>query len=224
MDLDGLPRLWRRSPPLFVAQFESVVKGSRPLGLLGSPGKNARCNHSEEARPRRGAIFVRAGGIWRKWRAMEIHWSPTPGQILGGVEGKHKFIIIRSYAALTWTSSEDEHCRRNWILRIFQPDSLNINYTIGDCHDVVCSETGFKVNVGRFCTTSSFYYLLFADSLLLFHFIPSKKTTVGSYIYTVTTKVEARMELWGVYHCFGHTLYSPKNRTPGNKNPLHRKE
>ncbi|WKY14447.1 hypothetical protein Q1695_000190 [Nippostrongylus brasiliensis] len=40
---------------------------------------------------------------------------------------------------------DPEHCK---------PDSLNINYTIGDCHDVVCSATGFKVNVGRNCTTT----------------------------------------------------------------------
>ncbi|KAJ1356733.1 hypothetical protein KIN20_014481 [Parelaphostrongylus tenuis] len=34
-----------------------------------------------------------------------------------------------------------------------KPDSLNIDYKIGDCHDVICTSTGFKVNAGEKCST-----------------------------------------------------------------------
>lgn len=62
-----------------------------------------------------------------------------------------------------------------------KPDSLNINYTIGDCHDVVCSETGFKVNVGRFCTTTlSASHLPGTFQLAQFHAHWSKDGSCGS--------------------------------------------
>ncbi|KAK6046354.1 carbonate dehydratase, eukaryotic-type [Cooperia oncophora] len=67
---------------------------------------------------------------------------------------------------------DPEHCK---------PDSLNISYTAGDCHDVVCSDTGFKVNVGRKCTTTlSASHLPGTYQLAQFHAHWSKDGSCGS--------------------------------------------
>ncbi|KHJ97801.1 hypothetical protein OESDEN_02213 [Oesophagostomum dentatum] len=67
---------------------------------------------------------------------------------------------------------DPEHCK---------PDSLNIKYTPGDCHDVVCSKTGFKVNVGGHCsTTLSASHLPGTFKLAQFHAHWSKDGTCGS--------------------------------------------
>ncbi|KAE9419396.1 hypothetical protein Angca_003336, partial [Angiostrongylus cantonensis] len=67
---------------------------------------------------------------------------------------------------------DPEHCK---------PDSLNINYTIGDCHDVICTSTGFKVNVGKNCsTTLSASHLPGTFELIQFHAHWSNDGSCGS--------------------------------------------
>ncbi|RCN36395.1 hypothetical protein ANCCAN_17733, partial [Ancylostoma caninum] len=67
---------------------------------------------------------------------------------------------------------DPEHCK---------PDSLTINYTPGDCHEVVCSNTGFKVNVAQKCsTTLSASHLPGTFQLAQFHAHWSKDGSCGS--------------------------------------------
>ncbi|VDM60255.1 unnamed protein product [Angiostrongylus costaricensis] len=67
---------------------------------------------------------------------------------------------------------DPEHCK---------PDSLNVNYTIGDCHDVICTSTGFKVNVGKNCsTTLSASHLPGTFELIQFHAHWSNDGSCGS--------------------------------------------
>ncbi|XGW35566.1 hypothetical protein V3C99_019075 [Haemonchus contortus] len=67
---------------------------------------------------------------------------------------------------------DPEHCKA---------DSLNISYTHGDCHDVVCTDHGFQVNVGRKCTTTlSASHLPGTYQLAQFHAHWSKDGSCGS--------------------------------------------
>ncbi|KJH48770.1 carbonate dehydratase, eukaryotic-type [Dictyocaulus viviparus] len=62
-----------------------------------------------------------------------------------------------------------------------KPDSLNISYTIGDCHEVICTTTGFRVNVGvNCCTTLKASHLPGTYELTQFHAHWSNDGSVGS--------------------------------------------
>ncbi|KAK5980070.1 Carbonate dehydratase eukaryotic-type [Trichostrongylus colubriformis] len=67
---------------------------------------------------------------------------------------------------------DPEHCK---------PDSLSISYNSGDCHDVVCNDHGFQVNVGSTCnTTLSASHLPGTYQLKQFHAHWSKDGSCGS--------------------------------------------
>ncbi|KIH67089.1 carbonate dehydratase, eukaryotic-type [Ancylostoma duodenale] len=67
---------------------------------------------------------------------------------------------------------DPEHCK---------PDSLTIKYSPGDCNEVVCSNTGFKVNVAQKCsTTLSASHLPGTFQLAQFHAHWSKDGSCGS--------------------------------------------
>ncbi|VDM74515.1 unnamed protein product [Strongylus vulgaris] len=87
------------------------------------------------------------------------------------------------------------------------PEKLNINYTSGDCHDVVCSNTGFKVNVSDKCsTTVTASHLPGTYKLAQFHAHWSKDGTCGSehLLNGKAMSGEIRL-LFLVFNCFNST-------------------
>ncbi|ETN85139.1 carbonate dehydratase, eukaryotic-type [Necator americanus] len=144
------------------------ASSKRPRRLCRSSGSSS-CPGKFQKRSNDAKIKKVAGKLQAKKAALKVSKAiKTRRRKFPITQRRQSPIDIRSDVVC----HDPEHCK---------PDSLNINYTVGDCHDVVCSATGFKVNVGRKCTTTlSASHLPGTFELAQFHAHWSKDGSCGS--------------------------------------------